>query len=219
MSALNREVTLSSDVTMKLIQTDAAINSGNSGGALFNLYGEVVGITNAKYSSSSSGEASIDNIGFAIPITDVKSIIQSIIEKGYYSKPYLGVRLTDASNAALVYSVESGSAAEQAGLQANDIITAANGEEITCAADLTALVKTLTPGDALVLTVSRGSENVQINVTVGEKQQSALAQENADGAGNQQQYGFGGFGGDSGNSSGGFSFPFDSFGDGNYNRG
>lgn len=68
-SALNREVTLSSNVTMDLIQTDCAINSGNSGGALFNLYGEVIGITNAKYSSSSSGsEASIDNIGFAIPI-------------------------------------------------------------------------------------------------------------------------------------------------------
>lgn len=76
-SALNREVTLSSNVTMDLIQTDCAINSGNSGGALFNLYGEVIGITNAKYSSSgSSGEASIDNIGFAIPINSVRSIVE-----------------------------------------------------------------------------------------------------------------------------------------------
>ena len=80
-SALNRAVTLSSNVTMNLIQTDAAINSGNSGGALFNMYGEVVGITNAKYSSSSSG-ASVDNIGFAIPISSVKTIITEIISGG-----------------------------------------------------------------------------------------------------------------------------------------
>ena len=82
-SALHREVTLSSNVTMDLIQTDCAINSGNSGGALFNLYGEVIGITNAKYSSSgSSSEASIDNIGFAIPINSVRSIVESIIKNG-----------------------------------------------------------------------------------------------------------------------------------------
>ena len=69
-SAMDREVTLSGNITMDLIQTDCAINSGNSGGALFNMYGEVIGITNAKYSSS-TGEASIDNIGFAIPINDI----------------------------------------------------------------------------------------------------------------------------------------------------
>ena len=81
-SAIGREVTLSSGVTMNLIQTDAAINSGNSGGALFNMYGELIGITNAKYSSSSSGEASIDNIGFAIPINSVLDIIEDIIQNG-----------------------------------------------------------------------------------------------------------------------------------------
>jgi len=83
-SAVNREVTLSG-TTMNLIQTDCAINSGNSGGALFNMYGELIGITNAKYSSSSSSQASVDNIGFAIPVNTVLDIIADIIETGYTS--------------------------------------------------------------------------------------------------------------------------------------
>ena len=191
-SALNREVTISSGVTMNLIQTDAAINSGNSGGALFNMYGEVVGITNAKYSGSgSSGEASVDNIGFAIPMDSVKSIITDIIEKGYVSKPYIGVQLTDASDAALVYRVTEGSPAAEAGLQANDIITEANGEKIASADDLTALVKQLSAGDELKLTVSRGGQETQITVTVGEQQQSANQQTEAD-SNSGYGYGYGG---------------------------
>ena len=94
---------------MNLIQTDTAINSGNSGGALFNLYGEVVGITNAKYSSSgSSSEASIDNIGFAIPIDSVKNIIQSLIENGYVTKPYIGVTVGTVSEEATEYGIPTG---------------------------------------------------------------------------------------------------------------
>ncbi|MBR5113559.1 MAG: trypsin-like peptidase domain-containing protein [Clostridia bacterium] len=85
-SAKDREVTFSSGVTMNLIQTDAAINSGNSGGALFNMNGELIGITNAKYSSSSSSESSVDNIGFAIPINSLTEIIDDIIENGTETK-------------------------------------------------------------------------------------------------------------------------------------
>ena len=107
-SALNRDVTMSSGSTQELIQTDCAINSGNSGGALFNLYGEVIGITNAKYSSSSSSSASIDNIGFAIPINHVKNIITSIIEKGYIVKPYIGVSVTDVSEETQSYGLPGG---------------------------------------------------------------------------------------------------------------
>ena len=110
-SALNREVTLSSNVTMNLIQTDCAINSGNSGGALFNLYGEVIGITNAKYSSSSSSsEASIDNIGFAIPLNHVKNIVKSIIETGSITKPYIGVTVSSVSSEAQGYGLPTGAA-------------------------------------------------------------------------------------------------------------
>ena len=140
-SALDRPVTFSTGSTMNLIQTDCAINSGNSGGALFNLYGEVIGITNAKYSSSSaSSEASIDNIGFAIPIDQVRSIFESIITNGYIVKPYIGVTVSDVSAESQSYGLPQGAAvrsvtengpAAEAGLQENDIITTVNGEAIT----------------------------------------------------------------------------------------
>ncbi|MBQ6159668.1 MAG: trypsin-like peptidase domain-containing protein [Oscillospiraceae bacterium] len=183
-SALNRSVTLSSNVTMNLIQTDTAINSGNSGGALFNMYGEVVGITNAKYSSSSySGQASIDNIGFAIPINSVRDIVTSIIEKGYISRPYIGVSVANVSEesqsygmpqGAAIRSVEQNSPAEKAGLQANDIVTAINGETISSFDDLKNRVSASEPGDELAFTVYRKGETLTITVVVGEKTQDAL---------------------------------------------
>ena len=200
-SALNRQVTLPSNVTMDLIQTDCAINSGNSGGALFNLYGEVIGITNAKYSSSSSTEASIDNIGFAIPINQVKSIVESIIEKGYISKPYIGVSVTDVSEETQSYGLPGGAAvksvtengpAAKAGLQVNDIITAVDGTEITGSDDLVAIVGKAAVGDTLKMTVYRNGETVEIEVTVEEQVQSALqnneasGQSGQDGQSNQQ---------------------------------
>ena len=184
-SAKDREVTLSSSVTMNLLQTDCAINSGNSGGALFNMYGEVIGITNAKYSSSSSSEASIDNIGFAIPINSVWSIVESIIEKGYISKPYIGVTMVDVSSAYQIYglpqgaaiqSVTEGAPAEAAGLQVGDIVTMAGETEITCSSDLKAVVSATQPGDVLTLTVYRQGTYVTVSVTVGEQQQSALGE-------------------------------------------
>lgn len=173
-SALNREVTTSDGVTMELIQTDCAINSGNSGGALFNMHGEVIGITNAKYSTSSSSEASIDNIGFAIPISNVIDIIESIIEKGYVSTPYIGVTVTDASmqysfDGALVAGVSTNSPAQEAGLQEGDVITAVNGEAITGSGDLKSKISSSEVSDILSLEVYRNGETIQINVTVGEQ--------------------------------------------------
>ena len=184
-SALDRQVTLSSNVTMDLIQTDCAINSGNSGGPLFNLYGEVIGITNAKYSSSGS-EASIDNIGFAIPINHVLNIVTSIIENGYIAKPYIGVSVLTVDEdtqsfglpaGAAVKSVTEGSPSEKAGIQVNDIITAANGTEISTSEELVDLVSSLYEGAELKLSIYRQGEELELTVTVGEQIQSALANE------------------------------------------
>ena len=196
-SALNREITLSNSVTMNLIQTDCAINSGNSGGALFNLYGEVIGITNAKYSGSGTG-ASIDNIGFAIPINHVRGIVESIIENGYVAKPYIGVTVGDVSEETMGYGLPAGAAvkavsqdspAEKAGLQVNDIITAVNGTEISGRSELSERVSASSVGDTLTLTVYRQGKTISVEVTVGEQVQSALA--NEDTRQNSQQSGYG----------------------------
>ena len=196
-SALNREITLSNSVTMNLIQTDCAINSGNSGGALFNLYGEVIGITNAKYSGSGSG-ASIDNIGFAIPINHVRGIVESIIENGYVAKPYIGVIVSDVSEETMGYGLPAGAAvkavsedspAEKAGLQVNDIITAVNGKEISGRTGLSEAVSAASVGDTLTLTVYRQGNTISVDVTVGEQIQSALA--NEDNRQSEQQSGYG----------------------------
>ena len=204
-SALDREVTLSSGTTMDLIQTDAAINSGNSGGALFNSYGEVVGITNAKYSSSSSSSsASIDNIGFAIPINHVKNIVTSIIEKGYIVKPYIGVSVTTVSSEMVSYGLPQGAAvkvvsedspAAASGLKVNDIITAINGEEITTSSELVKIVSACQPGDEMTLTVYRQGESEQLTLTltVGEQQKSALADTASSSTQQQSSGSYGGF--------------------------
>lgn len=145
-SALNREITIN-NTAMDLIQTDCAINSGNSGGALFDMY----------------GEASIDNIGFAIPINSVRSTIQSIVEDGTITKPYIGVSLTDLGYefqrfglaGAVVQSVAEGSPAEEAGLQLNDIITKINGKEISSTSEIRNCLSGAADGEIVSLTVYR----------------------------------------------------------------
>ena len=201
-SAKDREVTMESNVTMNLMQTDCAINSGNSGGALFNMYGEVIGITNAKYSSSSSGEAEIDNIGFAIPINSIMDIVESIIEKGYIAKPYIGITVSDVSTqsqmfgvpaGAAVQAISSGSPAEEAGLQYGDVITAVNGTEITGSSGLKELVGNAQIGDIFTLTVYRQGETLEMTLTVGEQIQSALANEESQQSQQSSQSSQGGF--------------------------
>ena len=195
-SAKDREITMSNGATMQLMQTDCAINSGNSGGALFNLYGEVIGITNAKYSSSSYSEASIDNIGFAIPINKARVIAESIIEKGYYSKPYIGISVNTVSTetqsyglpqGAAVKSVVENSPAAEAGLQINDIITHINGKAIASSTELVAAVGNSAVGDILKLTVYRQNETLEINITVGEQKQTGTQQSSQNQSQNQTQ--------------------------------
>lgn len=184
-SAKDRQVTLSSTVTMNLIQTDCAINSGNSGGALFNMYGEVVGVTNAKYSSSTSSKASIDNIGFAIPINSVRGIVEDIIEKGYIARPYIGIHVADVPEQTQMYGVPAGAAvqavqengpAHNAGLETGDVIIAADGKTMT-SAELIDYVGSREIGSQIRLRIFRKGEQLELSVTVGEQKQAALGEE------------------------------------------
>lgn len=185
-SAKDREVTFSNAVTMNLLQTDCAINSGNSGGALFNMFGEVIGITNAKYSSNSSSGASIDNIGFAIPLNSVWGIIESIIENGYIVKPYLGITVSNVSKEAQNFGIPQGAAvqavaedspAKKAGLQSGDVITQADETPITSSAELVSYISAAAVGDSMELTVYRQGSSIQLTVEVGEQIQSARKDE------------------------------------------
>ena len=184
-SAKDREVTFSNNVSMNLLQTDCAINSGNSGGALFNLYGEVIGVTNAKYGTSSNSSASIDNIGFAIPINSIMNIVESIIEKGYISKPYIGISVLDVSTETQAYGIPAGAAvqsvtengpAAKAGLQRGDVITAVDGKAMT-STELVSFVGQASVGQQIVFSIYRQGDTLEITVDVGEQIQSALEQQ------------------------------------------
>ncbi len=190
-SAKDRSITMSDGTIMNMIQTDTAINSGNSGGPLFNMFGQVIGITSAKYSSSgSSSSASIEGIGFAIPINDVKDMVTDIIEKGYVTgKPNVGIIMTDVSSeATLRYGIPSGvyidavlegSCGEKAGLQVGDIITAINDTSITSANQLASAVKNYKAGDTVSFTIYRNQQTQTISVTLDEnntQREQAMAQ-------------------------------------------
>ena len=179
-SALNRSVTIqgsSSVNTMSLIQMDASVSPGNSGGGLFNMNGELVGIVNAKSSSSDA-----EGLGFAIPINDAITVAQELLENGYVTgRPYLGITylaVTDAQtasqlgvNAYGVYVVEvvKGGPAEKAGLQAGDRIVSVDGTEIASKDDLGTLMQKHAAGDTLSITIARDGQMQTVNVTLGEK--------------------------------------------------
>ena len=179
-SALNRSVTIqgtNSTNTMSLIQMDASVSPGNSGGGLFNMNGELVGIVNAKSSSSDA-----EGLGFAIPINDAIKVAQELLENGYVTgRPYLGITylaVTDAQtaqqlgvNAYGVYIVDvtKGGPADQAGLKAGDRIVSVDGSEIAAKDDLGTLMQNHSAGDTLSITVARDGQMQTVNVTLGEK--------------------------------------------------
>ena len=179
-SALNREVTID-DRTMSLIQTDAAINSGNSGGPLLNAYGQVVGINSMKMGST-YGSASVEGLGFAIPIADAKGIIDSLINNGYVTgRPQLGitgVNVTESDadrfnlpQGVYVYAVGEGSAAEEAGIRQGDIITAVDGNEITTMDELNELKNKHSAGETITLSISRSGETLDVELVLQEVKQ------------------------------------------------
>ena len=178
-SAKDRAVTMSDGTVMNMLQTDTAINSGNSGGPLFNEYGQVIGIVSAKLSSSSSSEASVEGLGFAIPINDVRDMITSIIENGYVTgKPSMGILLDDVPQAAQQYGVPAGaevlaildgSGADNGGLQVGDIITAVNGTEVSGSSDLQSAVSEISAGDTVTLSIYRNGETTTVDVTLDEE--------------------------------------------------
>lgn len=214
-SAKDRAISMSDGTAMKLLQTDCTVNSGNSGGPLFNQYGEVIGIINAKYSSGtstfSSNEASIEGIGFAIPIKDVQTILSDLMKHGYVTgKPYLGISVSTVSSVtaqqysnmkvgAYVNSVKSGSCAEKAGLQVGDIITQVDGKDITTSAELIDAKNTHKAGDEMTLTVYRDKDYTTLKVTLDEQkpnsdeeqdtQQDQQSQQGQSGQSGQSQQG------------------------------
>ena len=165
---------------MNMIQTDAAINPGNSGGPLFNMKGEVIGITSAKYSGTTSSGATIEGIGFAIPMDDVIDMLEDIMETGHPSNAYLGVTVKDVdaemaqqygiAGGALVASVDKGGAAEKGGMQAGDVIVKLDDQSVSSVNDLTRGLRRLNPGDTIAATVYRPQVGEQtLSVTLGEK--------------------------------------------------
>lgn len=179
-SALNRSVSIQSGgavVDMSLIQTNASVSPGNSGGGLFNMAGELVGIVNAK-----SADSEAEGLGFAIPINDAIAVAQDLLEKGYVSgRPYLGityVAVTDASTAQQlgvsaygIYIVEviDDSPADQAGLEPGDRVISIDNTEIAAQEDLGTIVQSHAAGDTISITVARGGQMVTLNVTLGEQ--------------------------------------------------
>ena len=179
-SALNRSVSIQSSGsvnTMSLVQMDASVSPGNSGGGLFNMNGELVGIVNAKSSDSDA-----EGLGFAIPVNDAVKVAQELLENGYVTgRPYLGISyyaVTDAQTAAQlgvnaygVYIVEvvKGGPADKAGLQAGDRIVSMDGSEVATQSDLGTLMQNHKAGDTIEITVARGGQMQTVNVTLGEK--------------------------------------------------
>ena len=185
-SAKNRDIT-TDGTTINMMQTDAAINPGNSGGPLFKMKGEVVGITTAKYSGTTTSGATIEGIGFAIPIDDVLGMLSDLKEYGYVTGAYLGVtvRSMDPDVAAAyglpvgsqVASVESGSCSEKAGLRPQDIIMSLGQYTVEDNTDLLRALRKFEPGDTTTVLVWRSGQELELTITLDAKPQQTTPAE------------------------------------------
>ena len=175
-SGKDRDVTTDGTL-INMLQTDAAINPGNSGGPLFNMKGEVIGITTAKYSGTTSSGASIEGIGFAIPIDDVTKMIADIMAYGYVTGAYLGVSVADIDDAqasyygsgAYVMEVVDGYCAKKAGIQPGDLIVDVGGYRVESVAGLTRALRNFAAGDTTTITVLRKGREVVLEITLDER--------------------------------------------------
>ena len=180
-SSCNRAINVDG-TPFNMIQVDCSINPGNSGGPLMNLYGEVVGIVSAKYSTYSS--TTVEGLGFAIPISDVKSIITDIMENGAVTgKAYMAVTVgtmnaqmaaqygIDLDQGVFVYSVTKGGAGDKAGLRLGDVITKMGDTAITSRQDLSAAMKSYRAGDTVTLTVYRDGSYITTDITFDQQPQ------------------------------------------------
>ncbi len=181
-SALDRYINTDGS-PINMMQIDAAINSGNSGGPLFDMNGNVVGITTAKYSGTTNSGTTIEGIGFAIPIDDVTSILDDLRTNGRVTnRAYIGITASNVSSSdsenygfpqgVLVNSVESGSCGEKAGLRRYDIITGIDNTTIKSLDELSAALKSYRAGDTATLEVYRSGKTMQMTVTFDEKPQT-----------------------------------------------
>ena len=173
-SALNRTVNMG-DKTMNLIQTDAAINEGNSGGALLNSQGQVIGINSAKIAASG-----VEGLGFAIPIDDARPIINQLITHGYVKgRAFIGISgieitsaysfLYDLPKGIYVTGVVSGSGAEKAGIRKGDVLISLDGKTLESLADMEAIKKAHKPGDTVKAVISRNGTKVTLDMTFSEE--------------------------------------------------
>lgn len=173
-SAVNRKVTSEDGTTYNLIQTDAAINSGNSGGALINSEGKVIGINTLKLSGSG-----IEGMGFAIPINDTIDIYKQLIEKGKVLRPYIGIGGIDLDDVnakhynlptgIYIKEINSNSPAASSDLKTGDVITAIDGIEVKTMDELNEIKNKKNIGDEVTLDVYRNGETKQIKIKLGEK--------------------------------------------------
>ena len=188
-SALDREIN-ENGIPINMFQTDCAINSGNSGGPIFDMDGNVIGITTAKYSSSSSYSASIEGIGFCIPINDAMDIVSDLLQYGYVrGRVSMGIMCQAISSTVTQYynlpagiyvsTVETGSAAQTAGLKEGDIICAIDGTEIASVTELKIILKEYAPGDTATLTVYQNEtrETVEMDITFDEMVSTTTTEE------------------------------------------
>ncbi len=201
-SATDRVITTDESTSINMFQFDAAVNSGNSGGPVYNTFGQVVGVVTAKYSSTG-----VEGLGFAIPINDAVSIANDLMANGYVTgRAYMGLipqTITESAaqyynmpQGALVYSIEADACAYAAGVRQGDVIIELDGVAIASAEDLKVQVKSHAAGDSVSLKVSRSGEELTLTITFDEAKPDTA--ESSDGAQTQQP----------GEQQGGDQYPF-----------